>query len=150
MNQYRITKYNPDKRDNYGNYQDQNEWTDFSDVGKSVVINDYEIIEKAYIDTAIDFITHNDIKSLKVTELEDYDNKSKFSENKIVALDLLEPLLRSLLRGEFWCKLESKNGFIHIGHDFYMYIGVTEENNLVKSKAIDRGLFVEEQPSPYN
>lgn len=149
MNQYRITKYNPDKRDSLGIYQDQSEWTDFSDVGKSVSTNDYVTIERAYIDTAIEFITNSDIESLRVIELEDYENKSNFKEYEIVSLDALESLLRSLLRGEFWCKLESKNGFIHIGHDFYMYLGVPEENLFFKSNAIKRGLFVEEHPSPY-
>lgn len=75
MNQYRVTKYNPNKRNNLGHYQDQNEWTEFSDVGKSVSKEEYLSVEKSYIDSAIDFVASNDIKSLKIIELEDYHNK---------------------------------------------------------------------------
>ena len=131
-------------------YQDPDEWTDFSDVGNIVSIEEYTRIETAYIYTAIDFISNDGIDHLNIIELEDYDNKSNLIENEQISIKSLKSILQSLLRGEFWCKLETKDGFIHVGHDFYMYIGVTKENLLVKNKAKDSGLFVETFISPYN
>ena len=31
---------------------------------------------------------------------------------------------RQMLRGESWCRMEAVGGFIHVGYDYYMYLGV--------------------------
>jgi len=59
MEYYRITKFNPEKRDNNGHYLDRSEWTSISDIGdpeyKSISYEEYEKFETAYVN-AIQFI----------------------------------------------------------------------------------------------
>jgi hypothetical protein len=58
-------------------------------------------------------------------------------------------VLRSLLREEYWCRLESETAFVHVGWDYYMYISVLKSCPLAESIAQNRGLFVEQFRSPY-
>lgn len=126
MYEFRVTKYDPSKRNDKGHYQDKNEWTEYSDIGKSVNFKDYERVESAYIDLAIEMIRGSGINALKVMGLEDTQRKSEVGESEEVLLSNIASVLRSLLRGEYWCKLESEQGFVHIGWDYYMYIGVNK------------------------
>jgi len=150
MNEYRVTKYNPSKRDEWGHYLDKDEWTDFCEVGKKVSIEAYEIVETAYINSAIEFLSDSGIETLQVVGLEDYQQNGLYKEGETIQVGSLEPVLRSLLRNEFWCRLESKLGFIHIGWDFYMYIGICKISKAVIHNAEKRGLFVEPFISPYH
>ena len=62
----------------------------------------------------------------------------------------LETVVRHLLREALWCRLEDDAGrYIHVGYDYYMYLGV--DRNCPESEALAkrRGLFVEEFRSPY-
>ena len=150
MHEFRITKYDPKKRDTDGSYLDQEEWTCFSEVGGKLTLDEYEKVESAYINTAIDFISKSGIVSLRITGLEENMNESGFSENDEVWLSSLPKILSSILRDLFWCRLESERGFIHFGWDYYMYVGVSEISQSAFSSASDRGLFVEEFTSPYH
>ncbi|MBP1917484.1 hypothetical protein [Lederbergia galactosidilytica] len=47
MNSWRITKYDPVKRDADGSYLDLEEWTCFSEVGTKVSIEEYQITEES-------------------------------------------------------------------------------------------------------
>lgn len=150
MHEYRITKYNPENRNDQGHYLDLDEWTEFSDVGKSVSLSEYEAVETAYISSAIDLVSNCELSGLRIKSLEDYQNKCSFKENDIVTLESLEAVLRALLRGDFWCMLESEQAFVHIGYDFYMYVGVQSTSEQVVSRTMNRGLYVEEFISPYH
>lgn len=150
MNEYRITKYNPEKRNELGHYLDRNEWTEFSDVGKSVTLKEYELVEAAYISTAIDLVSHSELSGLSIKSLEDYQNKCSYKDGDFIPLIDLEGVVRSLLRGEFWCMLESDSAFIHIGYDYYMYIGAQSASLNEIARVKDRGLYVEEFVSPYH
>ena len=61
----------------------------------------------------------------------------------------LGPVIRSVLREEFWCRLEGPAGYLHFGWDFYMYVGVPYPCPKSQELARGLGLFVEEYPSPY-
>jgi len=54
------------------------------------------------------------------------------------------------LRERYWAKLETDNAFIHIGYDYYMYIGVPKEATRAIEFAESWDLFVEEFNSPYS
>jgi hypothetical protein len=58
-------------------------------------------------------------------------------------------VLRALLREEYWCKLESDSAYIHVGYDYYMYVGVPAECREAVAEATRLGLFVEPMQSPY-
>ena len=34
--------------------------------------------------------------------------------------------LRDVLREAFWCRFEAADAFIHVGWDYYMYVGVPD------------------------
>ena len=150
MHEFRITKYDPSKRNDSGHYLDKNEWTEFSDVGKSVTIEDYEKIESAYIKSAVEMIKGGGITSLEVVGLENHFKKCKLKENMNISVLSLEPVLRSLLRGDCWFRLESSHAFIHIGYDYYMYVGVSKVDQTALKDAESRGLYVEKFISPYH
>jgi len=76
-------------------------------------------------------------------------NLQSESAREMIA-DKLEKELRSLLRGDFWCKYESELGYVHVGYDYYMYIGVSSVESETIERAENRGLFVEEFTSPYH
>ena len=150
MIEYRITKYDPAKRNEHGHYLDIEEWTEFCDVGKNVTLEEYEQVEASYIKTAIEFLSSTGITKLNIVGFKEYQNRRVPKENESIAIGEFENELRSLLRGDFWCKFESEFGYVHVGYDFYMYIGVnTLEPGLIEL-AQNRGLFVEEFTSPYH
>ena len=63
--------------------------------------------------------------------------------------ELLETIVRGI-RSHIWCKLEALPDFyLHFGHDYYMFIG--SSNDLAESVQHARriGLFVEECVSPH-
>lgn len=150
MHEYRITKYDPNNRNHQGHYLDLEEWTEFSDVGKSVSLQEYMVVEAAYISSALDLVSDCEPAGLRIKSLEDYQNKCCHKENEVVALEEIEAVLRSVLRGDYWCMLESDQAFIHIGYDFYMYIGLSSVSEKVITRTIGRGLYVEKFISPYH
>lgn len=153
MKQYRVTKHNPKYRNSDGSYS-RNEWTSYNDIGDIVSKEDYETTENSYIESAINFLEEQNISKLKITYLE---NQENYNEPNI-ALETgtklnkhqLKEVLKSILREKYWAKLESNNSFIHLGWDYYMYIGVPNEPRQAKNLAESKGLYVEEFISPYN
>jgi len=167
MYYWRVTKYNPFYRDNQGRYK-REEWTSIADIGKfyrgeELTIEEYQVIENAYVEAVILAMGELEIKSLKVKELEirDYvvydgisDFKSKhFYEivqaSKDVSIENIPYLVKLILREILWAKLESDDLFVHFGYDYYMYFVARKE--LKKSAKIisENGLFVENFKSPY-
>ena len=154
MYQYRITKYDPSLRDRDGAYS-VDEWTSHSDIGKSfggvhLTEDGYLRVEQAYLEAAAAFLSEARITELTVVGLENHGKTSTAPQDKsrIEAEDVVK-VLRSLLREEFWCKLESPAAFIHVGYDYYMYIGTPVECARASVVAQDKGLFVEAFKSPY-
>lgn len=148
--EYRVTKYNPNKRNNLGHYLGADEWTCFSEVGEKVSLKKYEVIERNYILSASDLLLYAGITSLKIKGLEEYNKKSYLKEGEIISLPQLNSILQSVLRNEFWCQFESLDGFIHLGYDYYMYVGVSKTDSSIIQKITNRGLFVEAFTSPYH
>ena len=152
--QYRITKYNPEFRNLSGAYL-RDDWTSSADIGKRfdgvlLTSDRYRIVESAYLKVASAFLAEAGISQLKVVGLENQPPfKSAPEEGAVVSLDEVPTILQSLLREEFWCKLEGSTSFLHVGYDYYMYVGVPKV--CVNSSALARtlGLFVETFQSPY-
>lgn len=152
--QYRVTKYDPAKRDVSGAFL-EDDWTSITDIGKTfggtVLTEDgYLRTERAYEQAAASFMREAGIASLTVTGLE---NVSRFpeapAEGSILPLEDVEPVLRALLRGKYWCRLQAPGGFIHVGHDYYMYLGVPAACPGAERMSRDSGLYVEAVRSPY-
>ncbi len=154
MNEYRVTKYDPALRDSTGAYTKQ-EWAMFTDVGRSfrgVVLteSEYKRVEDAYVQAALAFLTEGGLAELTIEGLENPQKKLEISEGSMLPVNRLGDVLRRLLRGEFWCRLEGNGGFVHIGWDYCMYVGVSNPCPSAEKLASDIGLYVEEFKSPYN
>ena len=71
---YRLTKYDPSKRNTEGAFT-ANEWTSVSDIGRtfdgeSVSISDYVETENAYVNAVRTVLAASNIASMRVTALE--------------------------------------------------------------------------------
>ena len=154
MHQYRVTKYDPSRRDSSGAYP-SDDWTAISDIGRTyagapLTEEAYLAVEAAYLKAAGAFLRESDVDTLQVCALENHANNSRAP----VAGAILKPeeillVLRALLREEYWCKLESDLAYIHVGYDYYMYIGVPQACHEAGAEAVRLGLFVESVQSPY-
>ncbi|MCB1121952.1 MAG: hypothetical protein KJT03_10410, partial [Verrucomicrobiae bacterium] len=87
---------------------------------------------------------------LRISGLEDSKSQSGLTEGDRLVGKEIERTLRSIFRNEYWCRLESDSVFIHIGWDYYMYVGVLEAKESTIKKIEDRGLYVEDFISPFH
>ncbi len=155
MFQYRVTKYNPAFRNVSGAYT-RNEWTAFCDIGKSfdgvLLTNaEYQRVENAYVTTVIAFLQESNILSLVVCSLENSHGIALgFSDGSSLSLKQIEAALPRMLREEFWCKLEAPQSFVHVGYDYYMYLGVPVACPKAEQLAASLGVFLEPFQSPYS
>src|SRR5690606_29425444 len=83
---YRITKFEPKKRNEKGRFLDNSEWTAISDIGKpeyrNVDYEEYEKIETAYVESIMLILEEKNITSLKVDSLELHDTLVDFEGYK--------------------------------------------------------------------
>ena len=170
MVSYRITKFNPQKRNDDGSYMDSSEWTAISDIGKPKFNNptyeEYEKIETAYVDTVKIILNEMNVDFLKVDSIELYDTKKDFKKHekngrlkniivdfdkevKILKnglkLDLiqLDKIIRLILRETVWMLLVNENIEIRFGFDYYMYIKCFDIKPSTIAHIEKSGLFVE-------
>ena len=154
MIEYRVTKYDPAKRDARGAYLCA-EWTSFKDIGRAIggavlTAEEYRRVEQAYVDSALAFVAEGKLSSLIVEGLENPEKRPvKVQDGSVCSAEEIGELIRQLLREEYWCRLEAQSGFIHFGWDYYMYIGVP--HRCVEAERLSRrmGLYPEEFASPY-
>ncbi|OAI50708.1 hypothetical protein AYO44_05415 [Planctomycetaceae bacterium SCGC AG-212-F19] len=155
MFEYRVTKYDAAHRDAQGAYT-REEWTAVSDIGRDfagVVLteSEYQRVEDAYVAAALAFLREAGIQSLNVAGLENHAGLPlSFSEGAILSLSDAASVIRRVLRKEFWCRLEETGAFVHIGYDYYMYVGVARPCPNAQALARQSGLFVEPFRSPYS
>lgn len=152
MFEYRITKYNPANRID-GRYA-VDDWTSFSDVGKSfdkieLTYEKYLETETAYIDCCADLLSKAQILSLSIEQAECY-SEDILLPSSVSDISVIRQLIAACLREQCWFKLTGKDFFIHFGYDYYMYIGSVLPTATVKKTAIKYGLFCEQYSSPYN
>jgi hypothetical protein len=168
MYQWRVTKYDPRLRDSSGTLRG-GDWTSWSDIGKQYngrefTLKNYQKIENAYIEAARNFFIESSVLYVTVRGLE-IGNKENL--DRAIGLGLFEELdlhegqqleledalhaLRMMLREFTWCRLEYEDQFfIHVGYDYYMYIGAAKDMPDVITKARHSDLFVEQFDSPHN
>jgi hypothetical protein len=154
MIEYRVTKYDPALRNANGAYI-ADEWILFKQVGSAfggVVLTEAEYlrVERAYIDSATAFLREGGLHSLTVEGIE---NPKKlalgFGEGSVLSLERVGDVIEQMLREELWRRLESQGGFVHIGWDYYMYIGVPHRCPKAELLAEGLGLYPERLSSPY-
>ncbi|MCP1161074.1 hypothetical protein [Bacillus infantis] len=160
MNYYRVTKYDPQKRDAYGNYLDDSEWTSFSEVGTKVGEEEYLNTETNYIQAITAFMDEAGVDRLYVNALEMWTEAAAVQEKLLFLSDIwigkavrkeeITEMARLTLREAVWCKLSfRKEFFVHFGYDYYMFIGTNKDCPQARRNVLEAGLFVEEFRSPY-
>ena len=154
MLEYRISKYSPDFRDEMGAYT-LDEWTSISDIGRSfggvvLTLEEYCRVEDAYVAVALSFLQESGQSSLVVCGLENcHLRPMEFGEGSLFDAEQIGPVIRHILREEYWCRLEGPSSFLHIGWDYYMYIGVPCQCPDTHELARSLRLYLEVFPSPY-
>lgn len=158
MFEYRVTKYDPRKRDVEGRYL-ADEWTMYSQVGHEIAervltVEEYLQTEAAYVKAAMNMLSECGIDALIIRDLENSarhrTDSFELREGTRISGDSLDEALKGLLREEFWCRLEDGQGsYIHVGWDYYMYVGVPCEPSASIEAVRADGLFVESFESPY-
>lgn len=88
--------------------------------------------------------------SLKIEGLENHRKfPLGFCDGSVFSIEQVSDLIRQILKGEVWCRLEGSGGFVHFGWDYYMYIGVPHRCLEAERLAKGLGLYPEEFASPY-
>ncbi len=166
MNRYRITKYNPELRDENG-YYFKNEWTSVCEIGKVFsdgifTLDDYLKTESKYIQTLKAILEENKISKLIINNLEKYDADKAFpplssadkdffdkvKNNLCIDLSEIEQITKLSLRELLWCQLhsESKNLVVEFGYDYYMYINCHQISSHTIQSFFTEGIFIELLP----
>jgi hypothetical protein len=154
MFEYRVTKYAPAGRDKGGVYR-RHEWSSFGDIGKLYgarlfTAEEYQPVEDAYVATALSFWREVGRSALVVRGLENSGRVVAPPDGSMLEEASLADVIRSLLREEFWCRLENEDCYLHFGWDYSMYVGVSVLCSKSCAFAASSGLFVEEFESPYH
>ena len=159
-NMWRITKYNPANRDGRGVYL-MNEWTSYSDIGKhyngvEFTVAEYEQYEKAYIDSILCLMECNSIETLKIVELEKYEDENaderinSITEGMMLSKKQIKIVAQHVLREKLWCKLVlDKIFYVHFGYDYNMYIGSCKKCEKVIKEIECKNMYIEPFKSPY-
>lgn len=167
---YRITKFDPKKRNEKGHFLDNSEWTAISDIGKpeyrNVDFEEYEKTEMAYAKSIKLILDEKNITSLKVDSLkvhdtsEDFENHRKNGRLKNIDVDFnheieilkngttlnltqIQKMIRLILRETVWMCLVESEFKITFGYDYYMYVECSELKNSTINRIEKMGLFVE-------
>ncbi len=167
---YRITKFDPKKRNEEGHFVDNSEWTAISDIGKSeyrnVDFEEYEKTETAYAESIKLILNEKNITSLKIDSLElrdtfedfeiyrkngrlknidiDFNNEIDILENgTTLNLTQIQKMIRLILRETIWMNLLGSKFKITFGYDYHMYVECSEFEKSTINRIEKMGLFVE-------
>jgi hypothetical protein len=163
--EWRVTKYDPERRDDRGAFLDD-DWTSISDIGNSyggtaLTLAEYLATEDRYVASALAFLRESGIPRLVVEDLEVAAPSAKAQELGLSPLsppeegarldaDGVADVVRMALREDIWCRLEAPGRFfIHFGYDYYMYVGSRADLPAAVAETRRLGLYVELFPSPH-
>ncbi|MGY5001309.1 S1 RNA-binding domain-containing protein [Streptomyces griseus] len=146
---YRVTKYDPDDRDEHGYY-----------TGPEDTVSDRGAVEAAYLRAVAAFAEDSGVDRPVIREPQvpspPFGSTAVlpegFHDGAEVSLDVGLELVRSMLRDSgAWCRLEVEDRFtVHVGWDQYLYVG--SDRPCERALALTRrlGLFPERlDSSPY-
>ena len=174
MFEYMITKYDQSQRNEHGAYIGPSAWTSYSDVGetfdgKELTTEECLRVENAYISAAIKLFEKSGLPHLRLTRIdapewqkEDlrstggplYDSAFEaieFTEDAIVLPEDMRTVLQMIFRDFASASLEWRDKFyIHIGWDFYMYVGTHKADYGIVDSLNTTDLYIDRNyPSPY-
>jgi hypothetical protein len=156
---WRVTKYDPARRDRQGRLRDET-WTSSSDIGRqlegdALTVTEYLAVEDAYVAAVRAFHRAAGEPLLTVTGLEVREparrpsplpsvESRELHDEATVQSHELDALTRLVLREEMWCELRHAADFrIRFGWDLYMYVTSSAPSSEAIAEAEARRLFVE-------
>jgi hypothetical protein len=168
MIKYRITKYNPKDRNEFGYYDsDYDDWTSFDDIGKDfkgkkLTLEEYLLyedkyiiaLEKIFIDLNIDELFIENIRLNSISkefkekfiniDLNEIDFNNKDIIESSITIDSCYLISRLSLRELIDCDIFHDKFLIHFGYDYYMYVFTSKKLSKSIKEIEDIGLYVEE------
>ena len=168
MYQWRITKYDPALRDKNDVFLGD-DWIMPQELGKTykggkltLTPQEYLKVEGHYVQAAMAFFKQSGVAKLTVKDLQNVkavpeeiekhglNEKITLHEGQQLGADDIANTVRMMLRELEWCRLEAPDKFfIHIGWDYYMYIGCEIDLPQAIAETERLGLYVEACESPY-
>jgi hypothetical protein len=158
LHHYRVTKYDPALRDNAGRFPDDlpSSWTRFGDIGNvfggaRLTLPNYLDTEANYLVAVASFIEESGIAKLVAYGVENTDGGFRVHEGQELAPAEAVEAVRQMLRGDGWCRLATDDdSYVHVGWDYYLYVGTRQPCDQSVRLAEARGLFVDREfRSPY-
>jgi len=154
---YRITKYDPALRDERGAFTGD-DWTMFSEIGETfggtrLTLSTYLDIEARHLVALASFLEESGTSSVTAEAVENHANSFRVGEgDRLSPAEAIEAV-RQMLRDEpnCWCRLVDRDRFyLHIGWDYYFYVGTDKPCERSVALAREKRLFVDEDfVSPY-
>jgi hypothetical protein len=153
--QFRLTKYDPAVRDGTGAYT-ADDWIMFSQIGdefdgERLTLAKYLDVEARHLVVLASFIEESGTAELAAEGVENSGGAFRVAEAaKLSPIEAIEAV-RQMLRDEGWCRLIDDDRFyIHIGWDYYVYVGTDRPCERSVALAESVGLFVDRDfTSPY-
>jgi hypothetical protein len=152
---FRVTKYDPALRDAAGSYTGD-DWTMFEQIGKSfggtpLTLPTYLDVEARHLITLASFLEATGTQRVIADHVENAGGSFRVVEGQ--ALSRVEAIeaVRQMLREEGWCRLiDGDRFYIHVGRDYYVYVGTEADCPDSVALAVKNGLFVDRDfASPY-
>ncbi len=152
MNEYRITKYDPEYRVN-GVYE-RCEWTSVSDVGGIfadgiLTADECNSVISNYVNCVLEILEKSNVHHLTIADLEINDPVS-WINGQMIMLNEVALLVQDCLKEKCWGRLSGDGVFVHFGYDLYMYVGCNLPRDAVCEIGEKYALFAEEFLSPHH
>lgn len=162
MNHLCISKYDIKYRNELGVYL-RDDWTSISDVGKVcegelVTMEEYERVEKNYLDALWDIIQTIGVSHFQIEGLRPWVDKDLLDfplvNGTIINREQCIALAKQILREKIWGHMTSEKLSIYFSYDYYVHISFEGDLDAVKAiikkynlfwETEDRGWFDEEE-----
>lgn len=155
LHHYRLTKYDPVLRDQTGAYTGD-DWTMFGQIGQTfagqrLTLAAYLSVEARHLVVVASFMEENNTSSVVADGVEDAHGTFRVGDGATLSAVEATDAVRQMLRDEGWCRLiEDDRFYVHVGWDYYLYVGTEKPCDESASLALEKGLFVDRDfPSPY-
>ena len=145
--EFRISKY--DSRFRINEVYCKEDWTSIGDIGKKFggkefTYSEYEQTECRYLKLVEEICSELDVTQMKITDLEDRSGECDYQNGAtLTSVKQITNLVKDCLREKYWCKLSTKNFYIHFGYDYYLYIGSCLNFQYMNNLVSKNGLFIE-------
>lgn len=119
--------------------------------GERLTLSTYLEVEARHLVVLASFMEESDTSTVTAQHVENPFDTFRVSEGaELAPVEAIEAV-RQLLREEGWCRLVDGDRFyIHVGYDYYVFVGTDRPCDRSVALAEEKGLFVDRDfRSPY-